>query len=201
MAKIERAIVSCHDKTGLVPLVQLLRELQVEIVSTAGTLETLREAGVEACSLADMTGMKEMLGGRVKSLHPAVHAGLLASRDNRLHLEQLQEHEFQRVDMVVVNLRPVDELIGTAGITIDEVMEQIDIGGAAMIASAAKNYRYVSVVVNPERYSTVMHELRAHEGALTFKTRHRLAQEAFERLASYHHLLAGFLHRAEPTEG
>lgn len=200
MAKIERAIVSCHDKTGLVPLVQLLCELGVEIVSTAGTLETLREAGVDARSLADMTGMKEMLGGRVKSLHPAVHAGLLASRDNRLHLEQLQEHEFQRVDMVVVNLRPVDELIDATGITIDEVMEPIDIGGAAMIASAAKNYRYVSVVVNPDRYSTVMHELRAHEGALTFKTRHRLAQEAFERLAAYHQLLADFLRRVEPTE-
>ncbi len=200
MPRIRRAILSCFDKTGVVELARLLREFDVELISTAGTLRELREAGVEAMSIADFTGVQEMLGGRVKSLHPKVHAGLLALRDSKLHNEQMDAHSFRWIDMVVVNLHPVEQLMRQPGITIDEVMDQLDIGGTAMIRSAAKNFRYVTVVVNPERYSTVMHELRAHEGEVSFKTRFRLAQEAFTTIAAYDKGVSEFLRSAEQPE-
>jgi phosphoribosylaminoimidazolecarboxamide formyltransferase/IMP cyclohydrolase len=200
MPRIRRAIISCYDKTGVVELARLLREFDVEIISTAGTLHELREAGVEATSIADFTGVQEMLGGRVKSLHPKVHAGMLAQRDNKLHVEQMDTFEFKWIDMVVVNLHPVAQLMQQPGITVDEVVDQLDIGGTAMIRSAAKNYRYVTVAVNPERYSTVMHELRAHEGEVSFKTRFRLAQEAFACVANYDRVVADYLRSCEPPE-
>lgn len=193
MSKISRAIISCHDKTGVVELAQLLDNLGVEIVSTAGTLKVLRDAGIDAVNIADFTGSPELMDGRVKSLHPKVHAGLLGVRENKVHCEQLQAEDYAWIDLVVVNLHPVDAVIEQPGITLDEVIEQIDIGGATMIRSAAKNFRYVTVVVNPERYSTVMHELRAHEGAVTFPTRFALAREAFERTAGYDAVIARYL--------
>jgi phosphoribosylaminoimidazolecarboxamide formyltransferase/IMP cyclohydrolase len=200
MLRIRRAILSCYDKSGVVELARLLQEYGVELISTAGTLHELQEAGVQAASIADFTGTQEMLGGRVKSLHPKVHAGLLAQRDNKLHVEQMESCQFKWVDLVVVNLHPVTQLMQQPGITVDEVVDQLDIGGMAMIRSAAKNYRYVTVVVNPERYSTVMHELRAHEGSVTFKTRFRLAQEAFAAAASYDQIVADYLRSCEPPE-
>lgn len=200
MPKIRRAVVSCFDKTGVVDLARLLREFDVEIISTAGTLHELQEHGVEAIGIAEFTGVQEMLGGRVKSLHPKVHAGLLAVRDNKLHVEQMDMCQFKWIDLVVVNLHPVKQVMHQPGITVDEVMEQIDIGGMAMIRSAAKNFRYVTVVTNPERYSTIMHELRAHEGEVSFKTRFRLAQEAFANIAAYDGLLAEYLRSSEPPE-
>lgn len=196
MSRIERAIISCHDKTGIVEFAKLLREFNVEIVSTAGTLQVLLDAGVEAVNMADFTGFQEMLDGRVKSLHPKVHAGLLGLRDNKLHVEQMQAHNFKWVDLVVVNLHPVRAVIEQPSITLEEVVEQIDIGGATMIRSAAKNFRYVTVVVNPDRYSTVMHELRAHDGGITYTTRSRLAEEAFECVAEYDGAIAAYLRKA-----
>lgn len=200
MPKIRRAIVSCYDKAGVVELARLLREFDVEIISTAGTLRELQDAGVTAQGIADFTGVQEMLSGRVKSLHPRVHAGLLAQRDNKLHVEQMDTFQFKWIDLVVVNLHPVAQLIQQPGITVDEIVDQIDIGGTAMIRSAAKNFRYVTVVVNPERYSTVMHEMRAHEGEVTFKTRFRLAQEAFACVANYDRVVADYLRSCEPPE-
>ena len=198
MAKIGRAILSCHDKTGIVELAQLLRELGVQIISTSGTLQVLEQAGIEAISIADFTGTPEMLGGRVKSLHPRVHAGLLAVRDNKLHAEQMHEHGMDWVDMVVVNLQPLDELISRPGSTIEEVFQQTDIGGTAMIRSAAKNYRYVTVAVNPKRYPSLMHELRAHDGEVPFALRYRLAQEAFYCTAEYDRTIADYLRSQQP---
>jgi phosphoribosylaminoimidazolecarboxamide formyltransferase/IMP cyclohydrolase len=197
MTPIKRAIVSCHDKTGLVELAQLLGEFEVEIISTAGTLHVLDEAGVETVNIADYTGVEEMMDGRVKTLHAKIHAGLLGIRDNKLHAEQLQAHDYAWIDLVVANLHPIDSLIAQPGLTPEEVIDQIDIGGMAMIRSAAKNFRYVGVVVNPERYASVMHELRAHGGALTFETRHRLAQEAFACAAAYDQVVADYLKNAE----
>jgi phosphoribosylaminoimidazolecarboxamide formyltransferase/IMP cyclohydrolase len=133
------------------------------------------------------------MDGRVKSLHPKVHAGLLGVRENKVHCEQLQAEDYAWVDMVVVNLHPVEAVSAQPGITMDEVLEQIDIGGATMIRSAAKNFRYVTVVVNPERYSMVMHELRAHDGAVTYPTRFALAREAFACTAAYDNVIAGYL--------
>ncbi|HOD48461.1 MAG TPA: IMP cyclohydrolase [Candidatus Hydrogenedentes bacterium] len=197
MTPIKRAIISCHDKTGLVELVRLLTEFNVEIVSTAGTLHALEEAGLHPINMADFTGVEEMMDGRVKSLHAKIHAGLLGIRDNKLHAEQLQAHGYEWIDLVAVNLRPLESLIRQPGVTPEEVIEQIDIGGMSMIRSAAKNFRYVGVLVNPERYTRVMHELRALGGALTFETRHRLAQEAFACAARYDQMVADYLKGAE----
>ncbi len=193
MRTISRAIISCHDKTGIVELAKLLAEYGVEIISTAGTLKVLHEAGVHAVSIADFTGVQEMMDGRVKSLHPKVHAGLLGIRDNKIHCEQLQADDYKWIDLVVVNLHPVESLVQQPGITMDEVIEQIDIGGATMLRSAAKNFRYVTVVVNPERYSAIMHEMRAHNGAVTYPTRFLLAQEAFACTAHYDQVIADYL--------
>lgn len=200
MARITRAIISCHDKTGVVELAQLLREFGVEIISTAGTLQVLQDAGIDAISIGDYTGVAEMMDGRVKSLHSKIHAGLLGIRASKLHTEQLKAFGYEWIDLCVANLHPVEDVLQRPGVTAEEVIEQIDIGGMSMIRSAAKNFRYVTCVVNPERYSTVMHELRAHGGEVTFKTRFRLAQEAFACTARYDQIIADYLKSVEPGE-
>ncbi|HOE65368.1 MAG TPA: IMP cyclohydrolase [Candidatus Hydrogenedentes bacterium] len=200
MTMIRRAIISCHDKTGVVELARLLREFNVEIISTAGTLNVLHDAGIEAVSIGDYTGVQEMMDGRVKSLHSKVHAGILGIRDNKLHAEQLKAFDYDWIDMVVIHPHPVEAVISQPGITLEEVVEQIDIGGTAMIRSAAKNFRYVTVVVNPERYSAIMHELRAHNGSVTFPTRYRLALEAFACTAEYDQAIAAYLRSIVPPE-
>ena len=200
MDRIERVIISCYDKSGIADFARVLSDFNVEIVSTEGTRRFLQEAGIESKELADFTGVREMLSGRVKSLHPKVHAGLLGIRDNKLHAEEMQTYEYQWVDMLIVNLLPLAELVEDESVTSDEVIEQVDIGGVAMIRSAAKNFRYVTVVVNPERYSSVAHEMQAHEGNVPFTTRFRLAQEAFSLTADYDKVLAEYLHRCEPPE-
>ena len=200
MQSIRRAILSCFDKTGIVELAQLLREFDVQIISTSGTLKVLQDAQIDAISIADFTGVPELMDGRVKSLHHKVHAGLLGIRDNKVHASQLQAYGLEWIDLIVANLHPLDVITRKSGITADEVFEQTDIGGAAMIRSAAKNYRYVTVVVNPEEYPRIMHEMRAHEGAVSFATRYRLAQQAFECTANYDRMLAEYLQRTGPPE-
>lgn len=200
MPEIKRAILSCFDKTGVVELAGLLRDLDVELISTSGTLTVLREAGIDALSIEEYTGVPEMMGGRVKSLHSKVHSGLLGLRDNKLHCEQMQAYEMQWVDMVVVNLRPIADILAQPGITTEEVLDQTDIGGVAMIRSAAKNFRFVTCVVNPERYASVMHDLRAMEGEVPFATRYRLAQEAFAVTAGYDGEIADYLATTIPPE-
>ena len=198
MPKIERALLSCYDKTGLVELAGTLREFEVEIISTSGTLKVLQDAGIDAISISDFTGVPEMMDGRVKSLHPKVHAGLLGIRDNKLHQEQMQAYSMQWIDLLVVNLAPLTEWLAQEDRTADELFDRTDIGGAAMIRSAAKNFRYVSVVVNPERYPRIRHELYAHEGNLPYAQRSRMAQEAFYCTADYDRTIADFLKRIEP---
>lgn len=200
MPRIRRAILSCYDKTGIVELAALLREMEVELISTSGTLTVLRDAGIDAASIQEHTGVPEMMGGRVKSLHSKVHAGLLGLRDNKLHCEQMQAYEMQWIDMLVVNIRPIADIVGTPGITTEEVLDQTDIGGIAMIRSACKNFRFVTCVVNPERYASVMHELRALEGDVAFATRYRLAQEAFALTADYDREIAAYLASTVPPE-
>jgi len=195
MLRIQRAILSCYDKAGVVELAGVLHEFDVEMVCTGGTLAVLRGAGI-----AEFTGIEEMMDGRVKSLHPKVHAGLLGLRDNKLHVEQMQAHEYPWIDLVVVNLHPLDALMQTPGITVDEVIDQSDIGGMAMIRSAAKNFRYVTVVIKPEHYAAIVHELRAHEGEVSFATRYRLAKEAFACTARYDQAIAQYLGDSEPRE-
>lgn len=200
MPKIRRAILSCYDKTGIVELAQLLREFDVEIISTSGTLQVLLDAGVEAMRISEFTGLPEMLNGRVKSLHHKVHAGLLGIRENKVHQEQLEAHGIPWIDLLVANLHSLDEITAKSGVSPDEVFDQTDIGGAAMIRSAAKNFRYVTVVTSPRHYAKVMHEMRAHEGSVSFSTRYRLAQDAFECTAAYDRSLADFFQRTEPPE-
>ncbi len=198
MPKIQRALLSCHDKTGIVEFARVLCEFNVEIISTSGTLKELRDAGIEAISIADFTGVPELMDGRVKSLHSKVHGGLLGIRDNKLHCEQLQAFNMQWIDLVAVNLQPIEHIIARHGGSVEEVVDQADIGGAAMIRSGAKNFRYVTVVVNPQRYAALMHEIRAHEGEVSYPTRYRLAMEAFYCTAEYDHALADFLRASEP---
>jgi phosphoribosylaminoimidazolecarboxamide formyltransferase/IMP cyclohydrolase len=198
--KVERAVLSCYDKTGIVEFAQLLVELGVEIISTSGTLEVLRREGIAATSIAEFTGVPEMLDGRVKSLDSKIHAGLLGIREDKVHCEQMQAQGLKWVDMFVGNPRPIDELICRPGVKVDEVMEQADIGGIAMIRSAAKNFRYVTCAVNPARYAMVMHELRAHQGQVSFAARYKLAQEALVAVAQYDLALADFLRTQEPAE-
>lgn len=200
MPPIQRAILSCHDKTGLVEFAQFLRARDIELLSTAGTLETLRASGIEVTSIADYIGVPEMLEGRVKTLHPKIHAGLLGVRDSKLHHEQLEAHDYKWIDLVVINLHPARSVMEQPGITLDEVVDQIDIGGSAMLRSAAKNFRFVAPLVNPARYTAIMHEMRAYDGGLSYKTRFQLAQEAFAATAAYDAALASYLASAATPE-
>ncbi len=200
MHKIERAIISCHDKTGVVELAQALREFGIEIISTEGTHKVLTDAGVETQGVSEFTGVREMMNGRVKSLHPKIHAGLLGIRDNKTHVEEMQTYGCQWIDLAIINIHPVKELIERPNITPEEVIDQIDIGGVAMIRSAAKNCRYVSVVVNPDRYAEVIRDLRAHEGTIPYTTRFKLAQEAFSTTSDYDAVLEAYFADCQPSE-
>jgi hypothetical protein len=196
--RIERAILSCFDKTGLVEFAKVLEEFGVEIISTSGTLKTLTGAGVTVKGISDYTGVREMLDGRVKSLHPKVHAGLLGIREKKVHQEEMQSANYPWIDLIVVNFQPLSELMEKANTALDEVMEHIDIGGNAMIRSGAKNFRYVSVAVNPEMYTKIIHEMKAHDGQIPFPMRYRLAQEAFAYTARYNQTIADYLKNTEP---
>ncbi|HLM56668.1 MAG TPA: bifunctional phosphoribosylaminoimidazolecarboxamide formyltransferase/IMP cyclohydrolase [Pyrinomonadaceae bacterium] len=185
LRQIRRALLSVSDKTGLVEFARTLRGFGVEILSTGGTARALREAGIEVRDVSDVTGFPEMLDGRVKTLHPRIHGGILAVRDNPEHERSLEEHGIEPIDMLVVNLYPFEQTIARAGVTLAEAVEQIDIGGPAMIRSASKNYRDVAVVVSPDSYQQLSQELSANDCALSLKTRERLARQAFQRTATY----------------
>jgi phosphoribosylaminoimidazolecarboxamide formyltransferase/IMP cyclohydrolase len=167
----------------------------VDIVSTGGTLAVLHQHGVEALPVSELTGYPEILDGRVKTLHPMVHGALLALADNADHEQQLQEHGIGPIDMVVVNLYPFEQTIERDGVTLEEAVEQIDIGGPTMIRSAAKNFRHKAVVVNPATYSTILHELKTHNGSLPEETCFRLAREAFRHTTAYDATIAEYLQR------
>ena len=172
------------DKTGLVELGQALAARGVELLSTGGTAKTLRDAGLDVKDVAEVTGFPEMMDGRVKTLHPVVHGGLLALRDNDDHVASMNEHNIGGIDLVVVNLYPFEETVAK-GAAYDEVIENIDIGGPAMIRSAAKNHGFVSVIVDTEDYAPLIAELEANDGQTSYAMRQRLAQTAYARTAAY----------------
>jgi phosphoribosylaminoimidazolecarboxamide formyltransferase/IMP cyclohydrolase len=182
--KIERALISVSDKRGLVEFAQFLQSHNVEIISTGGTAKTLREAGVPVVDISDFTGFPEIMDGRVKTLHPKVHGGLLNIRDNVEHQKAKKDHGIKDIDLVVVNLYPFEETV-KKGADYHEVIENIDIGGPSMIRSAAKNHDDVTVIVNPDRYQGVMQVITEHNGATTLELRQALAAEAFSRTAEY----------------
>jgi phosphoribosylaminoimidazolecarboxamide formyltransferase/IMP cyclohydrolase len=191
--KIRRALVSVSDKTGIVEFARALVSAGVELVSTGGTLQALETAGLPVMPVSDVTGFPEILDGRVKTLHPAVHAGLLAVAENPEHARQLRTHRFRPFELLVVNLYPFRETVAREDHTLDEAIEQIDIGGPAMVRAAAKNYRSVAVVVKPSDYEKVVAELHANDGCMTGSTRFALACSAFAHTAEYDAAIASYL--------
>src|ERR1700716_1052604 len=174
LVKIQRALISVSDKTGIVEFARELKRFDVEIISTGGTAKALREAGIEVRDVSDVTGFPEMMDGRVKTLHPRIHGALLALRDNAEHVAAMKTHGIEPIDMVVVNLYPFEQTIKSERVTLEEAIEQIDIGGPAMIRSAAKNWEDLVVITSPDDYSIVDEELSGNSGAVTRTTRRRL---------------------------
>jgi phosphoribosylaminoimidazolecarboxamide formyltransferase / IMP cyclohydrolase len=193
LKKIKRALLSVSDKTGIIDFVELLRPFSVELVSTGGTASLIRDAGFEVREVADLTGFPEILGGRVKTLHPKVHGGILAIRDNEVHQKQVAENDIEYIDLVVVNLYPFRETVARENVTAEEAIENIDIGGPSMIRSAAKNFRDVVVIVSPADYLLVIDELVANDGGVSLEARFNLARKAFETTSQYDSAIAGFL--------
>ena len=193
LRRIRRALISVSDKTGIVDLARELARFNIEIISTGGTAKALRDAGLSVRDISEITGFPEMMDGRVKTLHPRVHGGLLALRDNEEHVAAMKQHEIEPIDLVVVNLYPFAQTITREGVTREEAIEQIDIGGPAMIRSAAKNARDVAVVVSSDEYSNIVNELNENDGALSINTRNRLAQKAFAHTAQYDIMVSSYL--------
>lgn len=182
--KIKRALLSVSDKTGIVELGKKLVANGIEIISTGGTMKALREANVPVTYVSDVTGFPEIMDGRVKTLNPMIHGGILGVRDNPRHMREMKEHKILPIDLVVVNLYPFEETIAKPNVTMDEAIENIDIGGPAMIRAAAKNFKFVAVVTNPNRYDEVA-TMIASEGCVNGLMRLKLAQEAFEHTSKY----------------
>lgn len=191
MPEKKRALVSVSDKAGVVDFARELTMLGYEVVSTGGTAKALREAGVEVTYISDVTGFPEILGGRVKTLHPKVHGGILAQRTPE-HLQQLQENAITPIDIVAVNLYPFKQTISKPGVTLAEAIENIDIGGPTMVRAAAKNHQDVVIIVNPARYGEVIAELK-EKGQVHYSTRFALALEAFSHTAEYDRCIADYL--------
>jgi phosphoribosylaminoimidazolecarboxamide formyltransferase / IMP cyclohydrolase len=183
--KVERALLSVSDKRGLVDLARALSDLGVEIISTGGTASELGRAGIKTRPIEDYTGFPEILDGRVKTLHPSIYAGLLAVRSNAEHRETLAEHGIEPIDLICVNLYPFERTAARRGVSQEEVIEQIDIGGPTLIRAAAKNHAFVAVLVRPESYDAVIEELRERDGTISAQTRQSLATEAFGTTARY----------------
>jgi phosphoribosylaminoimidazolecarboxamide formyltransferase / IMP cyclohydrolase len=190
--RVRRALISVSDKRGIVELAKALRQYGIEIISTGGTHQTLKDAGVAVKSVSEVTGFPEILDGRVKTLHPAIHAGILAATDNPLHLKQLREHHIEPIDLVVANLYPFEQTITRENVTLDQAIEQIDVGGPTMVRAAAKNHRHTVVIVNPDRYQSLIEEMANNEGAVSFQTRFELAREAFQHTATYDTMIASY---------
>lgn len=189
---IRRALLSVSDKTGLVEFARTLAGFGVELISTGGTRKALADAGLKVLDISELTGFPEMLDGRVKTLHPRVHGGILYIRGNDEHEATVKEHKIAPIDMVVCNLYPFEATVSRKGSTHEEIVENIDIGGPSMVRSASKNYRDVAVVTDPAQYGQLAEELRANQGALTLATRERIAGAAFARTAAYDAAIAGY---------
>jgi phosphoribosylaminoimidazolecarboxamide formyltransferase / IMP cyclohydrolase len=199
MSKIQRAILSVTDKTGLIDFARKLSALGVELVSTGGTAKLLRDSGIGVRDISDLTGFPEMLDGRVKTLHPKVHGGILHRRADNAHRAAVAEHGIQPIDMVVVNLYAFEKTAAKPGVRVDELIENIDIGGPSMIRSAAKNFQDVAIVTSPADYDAIAEELARSAGELSPETKWRLAQKAFATTAAYESAISSTLERVHPN--
>ena len=186
-----RAIISVSDKTGVADFAKKLNQLGCEIFSTGGTKKALSEAGVPVRSVSEITGFPEILNGRVKTLHPAVHGGLLAKRNLPEHMKELKKNKIQPIDMVVVNLYPFVQTVSREGVTLDEALENIDIGGPTMLRAAAKNFPSVIVVVDPDDYQPILEKIKT--GGIKLDERKKLAQKAFQHVAVYDTAISQYL--------
>ncbi|MCD6561835.1 MAG: IMP cyclohydrolase [Deltaproteobacteria bacterium] len=200
MNKIERAIISVTDKGGIVEVASSLHNLGVQILSTGGTARVIREGGIEVTDISDYTGFPEMLDGRVKTLHPMVHGGLLGVRDNPDHEKMMQKHNIKPIDMVIINLYQFEKTAAKKGVTLDDAIENIDIGGPAMLRSSAKNFKYVTVIVDPADYETVLKEMNENGGKTTIETRFRLAKKVFQLTHNYDGAISRYLDGIDTPE-
>ncbi|MCY8088903.1 bifunctional phosphoribosylaminoimidazolecarboxamide formyltransferase/IMP cyclohydrolase [Bacillus sonorensis] len=189
---IKRALISVSDKTNIVPFVKELTELGVEVISTGGTKRLLQENGVDVIGISEVTGFPEIMDGRLKTLHPNIHGGLLAVRDNEKHMAQLSEQGIQPIDLVVVNLYPFKETISKEGVTYEEAIENIDIGGPGMLRAAAKNHQDVAVIVDPQDYNPVLTDIK-EAGAVSLEKKRELAAKVFRHTAAYDALITDYL--------
>jgi len=194
---VRRALLSVTDKTGLIPFAQALAAHGVDLISTGGTAKALRDAGLQVRDISDLTGFPEMLDGRVKTLHPKVHGGILHIRENPAHLAAVREHAIEPIDMVVVNLYAFEKTAQKPGVTHEEMIENIDIGGPSMLRSAAKNFEDVAVVTSVADYARLTEELTANGGSLSRETRWGLAKQAFGVTAAYDAAIASTLESLE----
>jgi len=201
MKKIERALISTYDKTELINIAKILVNYGVEILSTGGTAKHLRDSGIDLTDVSDYTGFPEMLDGRVKTLHPKIHAGLLAQWDNDEHATQATESGIRQIDMVICNLYPFEETIAKPNVSLEEAIENIDIGGPTMIRAAAKNYKHVTVLTSPNQYSQIISELNDNDGCISENMRFELAKQAFFHTSHYDNAISNYLDNLENDDG
>jgi phosphoribosylaminoimidazolecarboxamide formyltransferase/IMP cyclohydrolase len=191
--KIKRALISVSDKTGVLDFARSLSGMGVEIISTGGTARALAEGGVSVIGIESVTGFPEMMDGRVKTLHPKIHGGLLALRDKADHVEAMQENDITPIDLVCVNLYPFEQTVARPGCTLADAIENIDIGGPSMVRSAAKNHKFVTIVTGPDQYNIILKEMKANGGAVSEATRSELARKAFALTAAYDSAISAYL--------
>jgi phosphoribosylaminoimidazolecarboxamide formyltransferase/IMP cyclohydrolase len=197
MRKIERAVISVTDKTGIVEFAKSLAGFGVRILSTGGTAKVIRNQGIPVADISEYTGFPEMLDGRVKTLHPKVHGGLLGIRDIPELVNMMKKHGIEPIDLLVVNLYPFEKTVAKQGVSLDEAIENIDIGGPAMLRSSAKNFKDVTVIVDPSDYDPVLKEMEEMEGATSMATRFRLAKKVFNLTHRYDGAISRYLETVE----
>jgi phosphoribosylaminoimidazolecarboxamide formyltransferase/IMP cyclohydrolase len=195
MHRIKRALISVSDKTGILDFAEQLHSRGIEILSTGGTATILRQNGIPVVGVQDVTGFPEIMDGRVKTLHPKIHGGLLAQLDNETHLAQMKEHSISSIDLLVINLYPFEQTVARGDASFEEVIENIDVGGPAMLRAAAKNFLWTAVVINPDDYSAVLADMDTNDGGITTELRHRLATDVFRHTSCYDAKIAEYLGR------
>ena len=193
MALIKQVLISVSDKNRVVEFAKELSGFNVAFLSTGGTAKILRESGLDITDVSDYTGFPEMLDGRVKTLHPKIHGGILGVRNNPEHKKTMEEHDIHEIDMLVINLYPFKETISKPGSSFEDAIENIDIGGPAMLRSAAKNFESVTVIIDPEDYQPVIDEMKQSEGKVSRETNFRLALKVFECTSQYDSMIASYL--------
>ena len=193
MAKIKRALISVSDKTGLTDIVKELANHNIDILSTGGTAKTIRESGIKVTDVSEYTGFPEMMDGRIKTSHPKIHGALLGKRSVSEHLDMMKKHNIIPIDMVIVNLYPFEATVAKPDCDLNDAIENIDIGGPAMLRSSAKNYEDVTVIIDNSDYNHIIREMRENNGCISIKTNFYLAKKVFSRTSAYDAAISNYL--------